>query len=111
MAIAEQPLTPELASGEVRGALAGQWRHLTRAATAVAVLTSPAVFIWFHEQVGLSTVKSLIVTFRLVISFRGVVDLAFRRAIPWPSLFGSDSRRLRERTSSVGGARGSGASG
>jgi len=96
MAIAEQPLTPELATGEVRGALAGQWRHLTRAATAVAVLTSPAVFIWFHEQVGLSTVKSLIVTFLLVISFRGVVDLAFRRAIPWPSLFGSDSRRLRE---------------
>ena len=31
-------------------ALADQWRTLTRAATIVAVLTSPALFIWFRAS-------------------------------------------------------------
>ena len=35
--------------------LADQWRRLTRAATAVALLTSPALFIWFKEYNGWST--------------------------------------------------------
>jgi hypothetical protein len=32
--------------------LAFHWRRLTRAATFVALLTSPALFIWFKEQNG-----------------------------------------------------------
>ena len=35
-------------------ALGDQWRSLTRAATVVAVLTSPVAFVWFHEHQGLA---------------------------------------------------------
>ena len=76
--------------------LADQWRRLTRAATAVAVLTSPALFIWFKEYNGWSTLVSLAATVGVVIVFRGFADLFFRRLIPWPSLFGADSAQLRE---------------
>jgi ATP-dependent Zn protease len=76
--------------------LASQWRRLTRSATLVAVLTSPATFFWLHQVVGWSIVWSLVGTFFAVIAFRGVIDLVFRRAIPWPSLFGAESQRLRE---------------
>jgi ATP-dependent Zn protease len=90
-----QPLAT-LPAGEASRVLAEQWRRLARAATFVAFLTSPAVFVWFHEVKGWSVLWSLVATFFLVIAFRGLVDLLFRRAIPWPSLFGSDSRQLRE---------------
>jgi ATP-dependent Zn protease len=76
--------------------LAGQWRRLTRSATLVAVLTSPATFFWFHELQDWSLLWSVVATFFTVIAFRGAIDLLFRRAIPWPSLFGSDSQQLRE---------------
>jgi ATP-dependent Zn protease len=93
MATAEHaPLT----MGESSRVLADQWRRLRWSATAVALLTSPAAFIWFHEIEGWSVGWSLLATFLLVIAFRGMVDLAFKRAIPWPSLFGDDSRKLRE---------------
>jgi cell division protease FtsH len=82
--------------GESSRALADQWRRLRWSATAVALLTSPAAFIWFHEVEGWSLGWSLLATFLLVIAFRGMIDLAFKRAIPWPSLFGDDSRKLRE---------------
>src|SRR6188508_2339693 len=76
--------------------LADQWRRFTRAATAVALLTSPALFIWFKEYNGWSTLWSLAATLGVVIVFRGFADLLFRRLIPWPSLFGADSAQLRE---------------
>ena len=76
--------------------LADQWRRLTRAATVVAVLTSPALFIWFKQYNGWSTLWSFLATFGVVIVFRGFADLLFRRLIPWPSLFGADSPQLRE---------------
>ena len=37
-----------------RRQLAQQWRSLGRAATLVAVLTSPAAFVWFHKHQGWS---------------------------------------------------------
>jgi len=94
MATAE-PLAA-LPAQEASRQLADQWRRLTRAATFVAVLTSPALFIWFRRQEGWSIGWSLVATFLAVIAFRGLVDIGLRRAIPWPSLFGTDSRRLRE---------------
>jgi len=76
--------------------LAGQLRRLARAATAIAVLTSPAVYFWLrhsqHDSVGLSLFLAIL----LIIGFRGLFDLVIRRLIPWPSLFGTDERRLRE---------------
>ena len=76
--------------------LADQWRLLTRAATFVAILTSPALFVWFREYQGWSTLQAIGATVGLVVASRGVIDLFFRRLIPWPSLFGTEAQRLRE---------------
>ena len=76
--------------------LADQWRTLTRAATIVALLTSPALYIWFNQHNGWAWYWSLLATLGVVIVFRGFADLLFRRMIPWPSLFGADSQQLRE---------------
>jgi cell division protease FtsH len=90
-----QPLVT-LPAGEASRVLGDQWRRLSRAATFVAILTSPAVYVWLHEVQDWSMLWSAVGTFFMVIAFRGMVDLTFRRAIPWPSLFGSDSQKLRE---------------
>jgi ATP-dependent Zn protease len=98
MATAEQPLAglsrPQ--GGAQPSALADQWRKLTRAATAVFLLTSPALALYFHEYSGWSWFWSILAALGIVIVARGITDLLFRRAIPWPSLFGSDSQELRE---------------
>jgi MFS family permease len=75
--------------------LAVQWRRLTRAATVVALLTSPALAVYFHEYSGWSWLWSILAALGCVIVARGVIDIGFRRVIPWPSLFGSDSEQLR----------------
>jgi hypothetical protein len=94
MATAE--LVGTLKSSEESVALAAQLRRLTRVATVIALLTSPAAFFWFHKEVGLGTGKAILVTAVCVIAFRGLVDLLIRRLIPWPSLFGTEDVRLRE---------------
>ena len=76
--------------------LGEDWRRLTRVATAVALITSPAPFVWFHSALGWSLAWSLFVTFLLVIAFRGAADLMVRRMIPWPSLYGTDDELLKE---------------
>ena len=76
--------------------LAREWRRLTRAATFVAVLTSPVAFVAFHESADLGLGWSLLLTFLAVIGFRGVVDVGLRRFLPWPSLFGQEDARVKE---------------
>jgi ATP-dependent Zn protease len=76
--------------------LARQWRSLIRVATLVAVLTSPVAFVYFHEQLGVGVWWSLLWSFVAVIAFRGLIDIGFRRFIPWPSLFGSDGDAVRQ---------------
>ena len=76
--------------------LSDQWRALRRAATGVAVLTSPALFVWLHKIQELSVGWSLVLTILSVAAFRGLLDLIFHRFIRWPSLFGIDNDRLRE---------------
>jgi cell division protease FtsH len=90
MAYAEQspprlraPLKPEHA------ALAQEWRKLTRAATAVAILTSPAFFLALHHTSGWSVPAALLGTFVGVIAFRGLVDVIAHKLIPSPSLYGA----------------------
>ncbi len=78
-----------------RQALGTQWRSLTRAATGVAILTSPAAFVWFHVHEGLALRYALLLTAIEVAAFRGLVDVIFRRFIEWPSLFGTDNPELR----------------
>jgi len=82
--------------GEASRELASSWRRLTRAATIVALLTSPALFVWFTQQNGWSWWVALLATLGVVVVFRGFADLVFRRMIPWPSLFGLESQQLRE---------------
>jgi ATP-dependent Zn protease len=94
MATAE--LAGTLRSSEEAVALAGQLRRLTRTSTVIALLTSPAVYFWFHQELGVSIGKSILATAAAVIGFRGLIDLIVRRLIPWPSLFGTEDRRLRE---------------
>jgi ATP-dependent Zn protease len=76
--------------------LTAQWRTLRRAATGVALLSAPALFIWFHKELGWPVVWSILATLLAVAAFRGVLDLIFVRFIQWPSLFAVDSPELRE---------------
>jgi cell division protease FtsH len=95
MATAEG-LRPSLTAGESSTALASQWRLLTRATTFVALLTSPAAFLWFDRQQGWAWYWSALAALGFVIAFRGLSGLALRRLIPRPSLFGIDDPRLKE---------------
>src|SRR5436309_8870816 len=76
--------------------LGEDWRRLTRRATAIALVMSPAPFIWLHSVEGYSLAWSLAATFAIVVAFRGVVELAIRRLMPWPSLYGTDDPELKE---------------
>src|SRR5262249_1610825 len=97
MASVPAPLqTTGQALTESHAVLSKELRRLTRAATFVAIMTSPVAFYWFHHHNGWSIGKSLPVTFLAIVGFRGLVDVLVRRVIPWPSLFGTDDARLRE---------------
>jgi ATP-dependent Zn protease len=87
-------LTP--AAPATRSELAAQWRRLGRAATAVAVLTAPVLFVLLHEQEGWSVGRSVLVTIAAVIAFRGLIEVVVRKYIPWPSLFGEEAARAKE---------------
>jgi cell division protease FtsH len=95
MATVDPPLQG-LPQAEVSQDLAKSWRRLTRSATAVAVITSPAVYVWFTRQNDMAWWKALLATVAVVVVFRGFADLLFRKLIPAPSLFGIESRELRE---------------
>src|SRR5262245_46430985 len=84
---APRPTTPELTA---------QWRSLTRAATFVAVLTAPALFVFLHNRQGLALRYALLLTVIGIAAFRGLMDLIFRRYLRTPSLFGEESQELRE---------------
>jgi cell division protease FtsH len=87
-------------SGDVPGRssvpLAEEWRALRRAATIVAVLTSPAFFLLLWERNGWNPIWALLVTLAAVIMFRGLVDVIVRRLIPWPNLYNADQQLLDE---------------
>ncbi|HSB39891.1 MAG TPA: AAA family ATPase [Gaiellaceae bacterium] len=76
--------------------LSDQWRALRRAATAVALLMSPALFVWLYKMQELALGWALVATVLGVAAFRGLLDLIFHRFIEWPSLFGIDNPSLRE---------------
>ena len=80
---------------ELSRELADGWRLLARTATAVALVTSPAVFVWLRDHEGWATRYALAATLIEIAAFRGFVDILFRRFIPWPSLFGTDDPGLR----------------
>ena len=83
-------------SGEEQRLLSAQWRSLRRVATGVAVLSSPAVFVYLHKQERWAIGWSLVGALLAIAAFRGLLDLLFHRFIRWPSLFGVDNLALRE---------------
>jgi cell division protease FtsH len=97
----ETALPPPLPGGSALGgeaaALAQGWRRLGAAASFVALLTAPFFFLLLYFGVGWSALGAAIVTVFAVIAFRGLVDVLVRRVIPWPSLFGWEDGRLKER--------------
>ena len=95
MATDVEPLTG-VGGTELSSELAGQWRTLARAATIVALLSAPAIVVWLNQTQGWAWYWSILAALGAVIAFRGLVDLAFHRMIPWPSLFGVESQQLRE---------------
>src|SRR6185312_5687995 len=76
--------------------LAEEWRALRRAATVVAVLTSPAFFLLLWQRNGWALPWALLGTFVAVVGFRGLVDVITRRLIPWPNLYNADPQLLEE---------------
>jgi ATP-dependent Zn protease len=90
------PAGPRARREEQRNALASQWRSLTRAATIVALLTSPAFFVILYQRNGWGFVAALAVTLIAVIMFRGLVDVVARKLIPSPSLYGADAKLAAE---------------
>jgi ATP-dependent Zn protease len=70
-----------------RDALAREWKRLGRAATVVAVLTSPAAFVVLYVANDLPLWLSLFLTAFLVLAFRGAVDIICHRLIPRPSMY------------------------
>jgi ATP-dependent Zn protease len=77
-----------------RAALAREWRRLSRAATFVAVLMSPAVFLVLYGSEKWPLRYSLLVTIFGVIAFRGLVDVVVHKFIPRPGLQGADASDL-----------------
>jgi cell division protease FtsH len=73
-------------------ALAHEWRRLGRAATAVAILTSPALYVLLHGTYGWPIGWALLGTLIGVAAFRGLVDVLAHRLIPAPSLYGAESQ-------------------
>ncbi len=96
MATVSEQLSTIAPAGEASKALASQWRRLIRAATLIAILTSPLPFLWLYVQRDWPLGWAIVVTFLLVIAYRGLLDVVLRRLIPWPSLFGQDEQQLRD---------------
>jgi ATP-dependent Zn protease len=90
MAYVEESARMRGSINEHASALAHEWRRLTRVATGVALLTSPAFFLILYQSDRLGFVASLLITVAAVIIFRGLVEVVVRRLIPWPSLYGAE---------------------
>ncbi len=75
--------------------LAQEWRKLGRFATAVAVLTSPALYVLLHNRFEWTVFWSIVGAFAGIVIFRGAIDVLAHRLVPFPSLYGAEAT-LRE---------------
>jgi ATP-dependent Zn protease len=89
MAYVEETTSLPNNPGDNARALAHEWRRMTRAATAVALLTAPAFFLILFDSNHVGIGWSVLLTVIAVVLFRGLVELIVRRLIPWPSLLGT----------------------
>jgi hypothetical protein len=84
MTVAQRELPSKVNENAV--SLAREWRRLGRAATGVALLTSPAVFVLLHNRYGWAWPWALLGAAAVVVIFRALVDIVAHRLIPTPSL-------------------------
>ena len=81
-------------SGETPGRssspLAEEWRALRRAATIVAIITSPALYVLFHNTYSWPIIWCIVAALAGVVIFRGLIDVLAHRFIPSPSLYGAE---------------------
>jgi cell division protease FtsH len=77
-------------------ALAHEWRRLGRLATAVAVLTSPALFIALYDRAEWPLFWAIVATIIGVAAFRGLVDILAHKVIPAPTLYGAEQELRAE---------------
>ena len=96
---------------ELSNELASQWRRLTRVATAVALITAPALVVWFNQTQGWAWYWSILAALLVVVCFRGAFDLLFHRLIPARASSASRASSCAKRTWSRAAASGSGVSG
>jgi cell division protease FtsH len=82
------------AKAAARESLAREWRRLSRAATIVAILTSPALMAILIGADDWPWGWALLTTIVAVAAFRGLIDIAAHRFIPRPSLYGADQDAL-----------------
>jgi ATP-dependent Zn protease len=64
---------------------------LGRAATVVALLTSPALFVLLHTTYDWPVIWALVGAFAGIVIFRGGVDVIAHKLIPSPALYGAES--------------------
>jgi SpoVK/Ycf46/Vps4 family AAA+-type ATPase len=77
-------------------ALAREWRRLGRAATAVAVLTSPALFLTLWDRFEWPLFWAILGTFLGIAAVRGAIDVVAHKLIPAPSLYGVEEELRAE---------------
>jgi cell division protease FtsH len=70
--------------------LAREWRMLGRVATAVALLTSPALFFLLYGTYDWDFIWALLGAIAGVVIFRGGVDVLAHKLIPTPALYGAE---------------------
>jgi len=79
------------------------WRSLTKRATAIALITSPAPFIWFYAVLEWSLGWALAATFFVVIAFRGAIKEGDNTRTIGGPVGKSDAFRLDERVQVIRG--------
>jgi cell division protease FtsH len=72
-------------------ALAREWKRLGRAATFVAVLTSPVLFLLLYRGLEWSFLGAFVGTILGVAIFRGLIDVIAHKLIPAPTLYGAEN--------------------
>ncbi len=72
-------------------ALAREWKRLGRAASAVALLTSPILFAMLTTAYDWPWYWAALGALGMVVVFRGAVDVLAHKLIPSPSIYGAES--------------------
>jgi ATP-dependent Zn protease len=76
--------------------LAHEWKRLGRAATAVAILTSPVLFTVLRIGLDWPLVWAFVGSLIGVAAFRGLVDVIAHKLVPRPSIYGGDAATAKE---------------